>query len=210
MVIKNRKKMDKTKYKKYHLLKELIEAGNKGKTPRELYRDGNGVFGKNRNYLFAILKELIASEKIICQKISHKNRIYKVKFEDEKILELLAKSYKENEEAIKSNIALIKNLSNRVIAPSFFEFILYNELFSFLQNLEFWILVEDKWKDTAYDILLKYNIEVFSQMILTCIRYNPNVMENTMKKVITHLKTKKEQQQKSIWNKKGELLIDIN
>jgi len=187
-----RYKHDKTEIREKEVLQELINAGVKGKTPEELYRNGDGVFGKNRNYLFDTLEKLKSKGLIWCDKISHKVRKYKVTLKDKEVLDLLAKSSKEMNKAFESNLLVIKELSGKKNAVSFYEFVLFAELANFLDALETWVRVEDKWKDIARAAVLKYNVEYFADFISECGRANPKAMNMAMKRVFACLYDKRD------------------
>ena len=87
---------------------EINESGIKGLTPKDLYRDGNGVFGKNRRYLFRALTKLVSSKHIWREEISYKEPRYKITLEDQKIKDILSESSARRDAAFENMLKIIK------------------------------------------------------------------------------------------------------
>jgi hypothetical protein len=180
---------DKTEIKCYEVLKKISNAGIDGLSPKDLFANGKGVFGKNRNYLFYCLNDLKAKNLVWFDRSSRK---YKVTFEDKQILELLSKHSTKLDKAFEEeNLPFIRNVSKNANVDSFYEFVLYEALFRFLKGMEDWLLLEDKWKGHAYNAILKYDVDYFSKLLGECFNANSEALGKAMKKVFASLDSKR-------------------
>lgn len=182
------------KFRENELLKQIVNGGYDGVAFAQLFKEGNGVFGKNKQYLADCLENLEHSKLIWREEISHKNVRYKAIFADDKVREDIEKFEAKLDAMfpeVRKGICSSKNKLNDEQTTKFFETIVYGELNKFLENMSVMIRVDQKWQDYVRYWTIKHNVDFFSVLLQDCFNTNGKALHCALSNIFQNLNKQK-------------------
>jgi predicted transcriptional regulator len=139
----------------------------------------------NKTFFRDCLNHLLADGKIRRDEISHKHVVYSLNAE-EQILDVMSNRFREWDSMFPKALYSIRKSKENLThsqALEVYEGLICRELSNFLQTLEYWVRVDEKWQDLVKYGLMRYNVEFFSQLLAEMGRANPDAIKDALKGV---------------------------
>jgi hypothetical protein len=183
-----------TPFRERELINEIAKSGENGLSPQLMYRDGQGIFGKNKLYLHRCLKKLELEKKIYRDEKSYKNVIYKIRMTDEDLRNYLVGAYAQMDTAFEEALAIYRNSASLSDgeAKNLYRGLIYSELYRFLDGIQILLGAEEQWKGEAKEAISKYSIEGFALQLFECWKANPKMIQNVLRSITKELEEKRD------------------